>query len=251
MIHLYCIVPNARRGAVPPTPGLSGVSSGRVRALPLGDFSVWVSDVDRELPIRIDGVKAHDAVVEAALATGSTPVPARFGQRFDDDEACVAALERHGAFVAQLLAMVHGRVEMTLLVAPSTRRMLRDLEPVIPITTPSSERGPGRTYLESLRSKEDSTRQVRDGATALAERISSAVEPFVQRTATHQAVTRLPMLTVSHLIGRVAIDEYRTTAQAVPTGAELRLLVIGPRAPYSFCTLKADDIGGHGMNLAG
>src|SRR5213076_759052 len=92
MIHLYCIVPNARRGAVAPMPGLSGVSSSRVRALPLGTFSAWVSDVERGLPIRLDGVKAHDGVIEAALATGNTPVPARFGQRFEDDEACVAAL---------------------------------------------------------------------------------------------------------------------------------------------------------------
>jgi len=251
MIHLYCIVPNARRGAVAPMPGLSGVSSSRVRALPLGTFSAWVSDVERGMPVHLDGVKAHDSVIEAALATGNTPVPARFGQRFEDDEACMAALQRRAEPVSALLDMVSGQVEMTLLIAPSTSRMLRDLEPVLPTSASSSPHGPGRSYLESLRSREDSAGQVRAGAAAFAQRVSEAVEQFVHRTTEHQPVTRLPMLTVSHLITRAAVDEYRTMAQSVPPGAEFRLLVIGPRAPYSFCALRADDGGGHGMNLAG
>ena len=251
MIHLYCIVPNDRRGAVSPMPGLSGVSSSRVRALPMGAFSAWVSDVERGLPVRLDGVKAHDAVIEAALATGNTPVPARFGQRFEDDDACVAALEQRVESVTALLHMVSGQVEMTLLVAPSTSRMLRDLEPALPTSASSSPHGPGRTYLESLRSREASAGQVRAGAATFASRVGDAVQPLVRRTAEHQSVTRLPMLTVSHLIARDAVEEYRSAAKTVPPGQELRLLIIGPRAPYSFCALHADDGGGHGMNLAG
>jgi len=178
-------------------------------------------------------------------------VPARFGQRFEDDDACVAALQRRAESVSALLDMVSGQVEMTLLVAPSTSRMLRDLEPVLPTSASSSPHGPGRSYLESLRSREDSAGQVRAGAAEFAKRVGAAVGHFVNRATEHQPVTRLPMLTLSHLIARATVDEYRTTAQSVPPGAEFRLLVIGPRAPYSFCALRADDGGGHGMNLAG
>jgi hypothetical protein len=219
--------------------------------LPLGEFSAWVSDVERELPIKLEGVKAHDAVVDAALATGNTPVPVRFGQRFDDDDACLAALERRSESVSTLLSMVAGCVEMTLLVAPSTRRMLHDLEPVTPVSLPDAQRGPGRMYLDSLRGREDSTLQVRDRAISFARHVSEAVASFVQRTTEHQPVTRRPMLTVSHLISREFIEPYRVAAESIPTDGELRLLVIGPRAPYSFCALRADDGGGHGMNLAG
>ena len=38
---------------------------------------------------------AHNEVVDAALATGRTPVPARFGSRFDDDDALSRRLFRN------------------------------------------------------------------------------------------------------------------------------------------------------------
>src|SRR5262245_60128268 len=121
--HLYCVLPHAMRAAIPA--GLSGLAGARVRALPVDGLVAWVSDVAREMPVSLDGVHAHDAVVEAALETGSTPVPARFGQRFDDDDACRAALANRSMSVESLLADVQGFVEMTLIITPSTRRMLR------------------------------------------------------------------------------------------------------------------------------
>ena len=82
----------------------SAASTARaVRALPVDGIVAWVSDVERGVPVSIDGVRAHDAVVEAALETGATPVPARFGQRFDNDDACRAALASRAASVETLL----------------------------------------------------------------------------------------------------------------------------------------------------
>src|SRR4051812_29869187 len=107
--HLYCVLPQGQIGALPA--GLSGVAGGLVRALPVDGFIAWVSSIAREIPVSIDGVKAHDAVVEAALATGATPVPARFGQRFDNDEACLEAIERRASAVERLLSTVQGFVE--------------------------------------------------------------------------------------------------------------------------------------------
>ncbi|HET7135278.1 MAG TPA: GvpL/GvpF family gas vesicle protein, partial [Casimicrobiaceae bacterium] len=80
--HLYCVLPED----APEVPGgLMGVDGGEVRALPVNGLVAWVSDVERNVPVSIDGVKAHDAVVEAALGLGATPLPARFGQRFAGD----------------------------------------------------------------------------------------------------------------------------------------------------------------------
>src|SRR3954462_9693653 len=121
--HLYCVLPMAQRGALPPD--LSGVSGARVRALPIERVVAWVCDVERGVPLSIDGVKAHDAVVEAALETGSTPVPARFGQRFASDDACRDALVRQSSSVESLLATMQGLVEMTVILTPSTKQMIR------------------------------------------------------------------------------------------------------------------------------
>jgi hypothetical protein len=92
--HLYCLLPGEAPTSVPS--GLTGVEGGSVRALPVDHLVAWVSDVERDIPVSIDGVRAHDAVVEAAFETGSTPVPARFGQRFANDDACAAALNSRG-----------------------------------------------------------------------------------------------------------------------------------------------------------
>jgi hypothetical protein len=265
-VHLYCMLPRGSgdSGSVPD--GLSGIDGAPIRALLVNGVEAWISDVHppRAMPTEgakgqqlISGVKAHDAVVESALDIGATPVPARFGQRFNDDDACRVALEQRVEPVSRVLTALQGLIEMTLLVTPSTRRMLRDLEPAFaggggsePDEFEHSPLGPGRTYLESLRAKGAAVSEMRGALSRLAERIAVAVAVFVRRSAEHEAVTRMPMLTLSHLIERGAADAYRATAAAVPTGQELRVLVIGPRAPYSFCALPNTAAGSHGMNLA-
>ena len=265
-VHLYCMLPrgSGTSGSVPN--GLSGIDGAPIRALLVRGLEAWVSDVQppRTLPTQgakgqqlISGVKAHDAVVETALDMGATPVPARFGQRFDDDNACCLALEQRVEPVSRVLTALQGFIEMTLLVTPSTRRMLRDLEPAFVGAVESEPEefehapiSPGRAYLEFLRAKGSAASEMRGALSRLAERITSAVGVFVRSSAEHESVTRMPMLTLSHLIERGAADEYRASATAVPTGHELRVLVIGPRAPYSFCALPNAANGSHGMNLA-
>ena len=245
--HLYCVLPHEMRGSIPA--GLSGLAGARVRALPVEGLVAWVSDVERDVRVSVEGVRAHDAVVEAALQTGTTPVPARFGQRFRDDDACSAALSSRATSVESLLSTIQGFVEMTLIITPSTRRMLRDLQPVIPEMLEASLRGPGRQYLETLHAREAATGAVRAAMDNLANALNAAAEPFVRRSAVHEQLTRLPFRTVSHLIPRDAIAEYKRVVGEVPSDLEFRFLLVGPRAPYSFCAL-GDSGGTHGMNLA-
>ena len=61
---------------------------------------------------------------------------------------------------------------------------------------------------------------------------------------------RLPLRTISHLIARASIRQYRRAVRAVKADGEFRFLLIGPRAPYSFCSLAGEPVGTHGMNLA-
>jgi hypothetical protein len=251
------MLPRDSRGTAPA--GLTGVNGGRVRALPLASFVAWVSDVGPMAATSMPGVRgelaygavrAHDAVVDAALQTGATPIPARFGQRFVDDAACIDAIERRAAALGALLESLQGLVEMTLLIAPSTRRMLADLEPVIPEMLEPDQPGAGRRYLEKLRAREASTGAVGRATDELAVRLSSASSAFVRSENVHQTVTPMPLRTISHLIVRDDVDDYRRAVGAVERGREFQVLMIGPRAPYSFCALESGTPGNHGINLA-
>ena len=244
--HLYCVVASNER--VAPT-GLAGLSGEAVRALAVDNLVAWVSDVSRDIPLLFDGLRAHDAVVQAALDMGTTPVPARFGQRFNNDDACRAALASRAASVESLLAGMQGYVEMTLIITPSTKSMIRDLEPVIPEVFEPDTRGTGRKYLETLRRREMATGAVRQAIDALALRLNDAVAGLARRVMAHDSTTPLPLRTISHLVARGDLDAYRSALADVPGGREFRFLVIGPRAPYSFSALT-DAGGAHGMKLA-
>ena len=246
--HLYCVLPVDADASIPS--GLRGVDGGSVRALPMDGIVAWVSDVPRDIPVSIDGVRAHDAVVEAALELGTTPVPARFGQRFADDDACRAALASRGESVENLLESMQGLVEMTILITPSTGRMIRELEPVVPEMFEPAIEGEGRRYLETLRSREEASGAVARASDALAQRLADATAHVVQRLMVHQSTTPLPLRTISHLLARDDITEFRRAVARVERGKEFQFLVIGPRAPYSFSALRSDTGGMHGMNLA-
>lgn len=251
--HLYCVLPHRLRASIPAT--LTGIDGAPVRALMVGSLVAWVSDVDPSKRVVIDGVRAHDTVVEAALETGATPVPARYGQRFEHDDACRAALAVRATSIETLLDKVDGQVEMTLILTPSTRRMLRDLKPVLPEMIAQEEagpdRGPGRQYLELVRARDSAASTLRRAMDGLAGRLAEAANRFVRRSAMHEQLTQLPVRTISHLISREMVEQYKEVVGAVRAGAEFRFLVIGPRAPYSFCGLgPAGGGSAHGMNLA-
>ena len=245
--HLYCVLSHADRAAMPAR--LRGVGDAAVRILRVDDLVAWVSDIDRNVPFTIEGVKSHDAVVQAALDSGATPIPARYGQRFADDAACADALSRHADEIRSVLAGLRGFVEMTVVLTPSTKRMLRELEPVIPDMI---EEGPGagRRYLETLRAREAATGTVRRALDTLAQTVGDAAQRFIRRVAVQDNPTRLPIRTVSHLVARELVDQYKAALQAVTASGDSRFIVIGPRAPYSFSTLGPSEGGFHGMKLA-
>jgi GNAT superfamily N-acetyltransferase len=252
--HLYCILPPTSLAALPP--GLTGIGDAAVRALDVGRMVAWVSDTQpRRLSVpykalpdaAVAGIREHDTVVEAALAIGVTPVPARFGQRFTNDEACAEGIGRHAGAIAALLSAVQGLVEMTLILAPSTKRVVADLIPVLPEMVGE---GAGRRYLDALQAREAATGTVRQALDALAQRLTEAAQEFVQRVSVHENLAKMPMRAISHLIARDVVDRYSESVRAVHPTADYRFLVVGPRAPYSFATITSSDGGSHGLRLA-
>ena len=243
--HLYCILPPTSLAALPS--GLTGIDGAAVRALDVDDLVAWVSNVEPR-PSMLSGVREHDNVVEAALATGATPVPARFGQQFADDDACVAGIARQAKPVASLLAAVQGFVEMTLILAPSTKRMVNELVPLLPDMV-EDEPGVGRRYLETLRARETATGAVRQALDALGKRLSEAVDGLVRSVSVQENLAKMPFRAISHLVERELVDRYRDAARAVHPTSDYRFLIVGPRAPYSFSAISSTG-GAHGLRLA-
>lgn len=246
-VHLYCVLPSRAGSPVPP--GLAGLGGAPVRAIEAGEMVLWVSDVVREGPATIDGVKEHDAVVEAALDAGSTPVPARFGQRFADDDSCRVAVAARAESLVALLAAMDGMVEMTIILTPSTRKMISQIEPVLPELAENGDPGAGTRYMERLRAREAANAAVRGALDTLGRRLADATDRFIRRSAEHEQMTRMPFRTISHLVAREVVEQYAAAARTVRPSAGLRFLIVGPRAPYSFCAFGAGGAT-HGMKLA-
>src|SRR5690606_19330840 len=108
VITVFCV-----RGAgdPPPPEGLTGPGGGAVRLVDEGPLAVWVSDAAG--PADVDAIRAHDAVVRAALR-GATPLPARFGTAFSDERELRASLREREGELLESLARVAGKVEMGL-----------------------------------------------------------------------------------------------------------------------------------------
>jgi len=237
--YLYCVLAPPRIDAAPGLPGIGGTP---VRAIvtPSG-LEAWVSTID-EGAVRTSGralaeqALLHNEVADAALATGRTPLPARFGSQFADDATCIAHLEQHHRALSAALTRVADAVEMSVLLVPVERGRAN------PRTSPRrDEPAAGRRYLEAVRQRTRDEERRRAVAASMAGRITSTVASIV-RGESRDAGTA-DILSVAHLVGRGEVDRYRREVTAVVPEAGYRIVVAGPRAPYSFAAESAPLVG--------
>ena len=231
-IHLYCLLSTS---AEAPPPGLRGVEGALVEALRIGDVTAWVSECNalRATP-GIVAAREHDAVNAAALATGSTPLPVRFGQRFDSRAQCLERLGTRTASVRAALDRVAGMVEMGIRAELTGPRE-------VPATVAAGEGGasPGRSYLQRLQGRLNMERFVQRQAQPILQRLSAAVGPHIRRETIAFHTSPAPTLVVSHLVAREAVSSYRMAVSVLHAEREVRVLVVtGPFAPYSFVVLE-------------
>jgi hypothetical protein len=246
-IRLYCLLTPVVPDAVPS--GLTGVGGAPVRAIASREVEAWVSDV---LDVRTRDVDpreilAHSAVADAAVAGGRTPLPARFGQLFEDEAALWRALTPQRASMARAFERVAGHVEMGVIVAPALRRMLDALQPVKGAVLDATARGAGMRYLEEVRARSRAEERLSAGVRRAADRASAAVASFVHGEARQELQADRGVLALAHLIRREQEAEYRSTVAALPEGEgddRWQFVVAGPRAPFSFVALGADGLTG-------
>lgn len=227
--YLYCLLP----AGTEPSAGLTGWGGARVRPIDAAGLAAWVATVDARPPISAEALRSHDGVTNAALETGLTPLPLRFGETFESDDECRASIAARGREFAAALERVAGRVEMTVAIPLEEIDAAEPESPAIPAAPP------GRAYLDRLRRARAGSQIFRQQGHVLARPVVNAVRGLVvdERSALRSSP---PTYLVSHLIARESVDEYRRLLATVigerAPGSRPRAVVRGPSAPYSFVT---------------
>ena len=228
--YLYCVLLPA--GGDVPDPPPTGIAGAPVRGLRTGALTAWVETVsERVLTPSLDAVRVHDSVIQTALATGSTPLPVRFGQTFESDDDCRASLaEQHQRLIADL-ERVRDLVEMRLVIALRTEAAAN---------ADTGLESPGRAYMHRLVRDRSTEQAVESLANAVRGRLRAIVFPFVRDEAFVIGTSPRAVLTVSHLIARGDVASYRSALEGATHGTDVeRLVICGPVAPYQFVSAPA------------
>jgi hypothetical protein len=241
--YLYCVLAPASAERLPPE--LAGIASAPIRVVVVPGpvaLEAWVATIDEDA-LRVTGpalaaqALLHNAVVDAALATGRTPVPARYGSRFPDDDACIADLARRAAELEATLEHVADAVEMATLLVPAKLRTKSSEKPS------SNDAAAGRRYLESVRMRVADDERRRLTAEREASRLRVAVDELIRDEA--RTFTAAGVISIAHLVSRDAIARYREAMATFEPGEGLRVVRGEPRAPYSFASRRVAIRGGH------
>jgi hypothetical protein len=225
---------------VEPPDGLTGVDGSAVRALGGVSLVAWVSDVAETVSATVERVKAHDAVCAAALDSGETPLPVRFGQSFPDDVAAMSAISSRESALRDRLARVAGCVEIRVVVtqgrAPDvTGSAVETSAPEVVMTTPAGLRevdGPGTAFLKRLAraGRADLAREV--GCEEVRHAIRTGAKSLIVDQ--HPCECARGRAFFSVLVRRTNVDAFRSAVAEMLSLKPFGLSVLGPFAPYSF-----------------
>ena len=240
--YLYCVLAPPSAEGVPA--GLAGIAGSPVRALtaPGALLEAWIATVDEEA-LRVSGralaaqALLHNEVVDAALATGRTPAPARYGSRFPDDAACMADLRRRAGELRAIIDRVAGAVEIPTLLVPHELRTKSIEKPS------SNDAAAGRRYLESIRARVAEDERRRSTAEHEASRLRASLGDLVRDEA--RSFTAAGVMSIAHLVSREAVDRYREAMASFAAGENFRVVRGEPRAPYSFASPSSPFPSGH------
>lgn len=230
MTYLYCVLTSAGADAKPTVVGVGGAP---VRTLPLGDLEAWVATIE-ETAIRVTeralGEQAvlHNEVVAAALSRGRTPLPARFGSHFADDEACLATLRGRAPQIRDVMARLAGSVEMSVLIVSNPCARPAESRPLPHRGAPDA----GRRYLEMVRQRARRAEADQAAVEALVSEVRHRVRGVARGESRGRGAPGV--VSIAHLLHRGDVARYRDALGSLPESSGFRLIVAGPRAPYSF-----------------
>jgi hypothetical protein len=219
--HLYCLLPAGSDSAPPELADASAA----VRGLRVGGIVAWVAStteprLTREGRRAADAAVRHDRIIAHALSRGVTPVPATLADPYPSDAALVDDVGSRIEEIVASLGRVSGAVEMAVILAP--REAGRES-----VDQPAAPGGPGRQYLERQR-------DLPARLAAAADDIDERLRPTALASSRRADKDRVGL---SHLVRTADVDLYRAIAVA-QLSDRYRIVVDGPRAPYSFAAFS-------------
>ncbi len=230
-VHLYGVL----EGGVLPAASARGLDGRPVRALSLGARCAWVSDISESaLEATPQRLREHDAVLREAISAEYSVVPSLFGQLHADEAALAAALQRSAESLDEAMARVEGRVEMSFLVAAS------GVAPEENSAAPRESGSSGREHLLRVRNRIHAERILRDSAAELAQSTTRLLNELVVAERVVESPAPPVLAARAHLVARENVARYVrvVSLQAASAIPELRVVVRGPGAAYSFAAVR-------------
>ena len=214
-LHLYCLL--ASGAEVTPPARIPAIVQ-----LETDDLLAWASFTDdtrvsREGRRLAKRTLEHDQVVADALTQGVTPMPATLADPYLNAAALLADVHARADEIRSTLARIEGTVEMAVILTSRSSEA----------AAAAAVESPGRAYLE----------RIRDLPSALAgygDDVEARVGQFSLASNRRPDAGRLGL---SHLVRRNDVAAYRSAVLAGVSPA-VRLVVDGPRAPYSFAAFS-------------
>jgi len=221
-VHIYCIVARDQQ----PAGELAGVRGARVVGAHGPQLGVWYSEHDAPPAPDETAIRAHHAVVLAAMTPQHTPVPVRFGQWF----ACVhAALEHIGAEEnkwVEHLARFAGCVEFGVRIEAAVEA--KTAQDVHAMSTS------GTAYMTALARRHADAQRWRVEGEAIAMRVHGALTGIIVADRV-EIPAAAGLVRLAHLVARKREGEYHAVLEAIRRSrSDLRFSCTGPWPPYSF-----------------
>jgi hypothetical protein len=220
--------------------GIQGVNQAPVLSYPSGEFTVVVSEFDRQTQQLEDKtVLEHARVVSVCFRQG-TVLPFKFGTIFDSDEALRQAVRGNRRAFGQSVARLRGKAEMHL------KLMVRDgslREALAEVQIPDTV---GGEYLMKLREKASKDRERQTKARALSVQVHKMFNPLEEEISCKRVNTDGMLIDIAHLIDSKAVEKYQNRySSAAKQLKNCEISVSGPWPPYHFLPGKLRTVAGN------
>lgn len=235
-----------RAGSVPPLDA-TGVEGAPVSGVEAGALEALVGHV-AEVPVRATRASLtayRDVLAEAAER--ATVVPARFGTVMTEVGVREELLERRGDELAELLARLEGKVELSVRAVYDEEALLREVVAASPEVGALRRRTLGvpaeAGYYDRIRLGELVAAGVERRRAVDAARILEALRPLAEDVSTGEALIERVALNASFLVERGRVERFDRELERVSAELAPRLAIrcVGPLPPYSFAELRSGE----------
>src|SRR5947207_13457875 len=205
--------------------GIQGVNGAAVLGYPSGEFSVVVSEYERNgSPLGDKHVLEHARVVSVCFRSG-TVLPFRFGTTFDSDEALRQAVRSNRRTFGLSVARLKGKAEMHLKLVVRDGSLRDALESVaLPDTV-------GGEYLSKLREKASKDRERQTKGRALSVQVHKMFNPLEEEISCKKVDAEGMLLDICQLIDSKSIETYQNRYSSAANPLKKWDVASGGRGP--------------------